>query len=223
MALFAYGKIVIITNVMAASIDGRIATEGLEADEDRQAFGFSIKEDQEFVRDQIRSADVIITGANSMRASRKAWDQTGRDEKFPLWIVLSEKGLEPELEFWRQTHIPRWIVSRTPNKGGQPPEAGNNVEFFYYENNHPANFIIERIKARNPQSVLVFGGGKINKLFYEANLVNELKITICPFIIAKEHAPMFVDPDLNRLVNLSLISSHTAGDHVFLHYRILTK
>ena len=63
-----------IINVMAASLDGKIAAHSKESDGARRSYGFTNKDDQEFVRQQLLTADAVITGANSLRASGSAWE-----------------------------------------------------------------------------------------------------------------------------------------------------
>jgi 5-amino-6-(5-phosphoribosylamino)uracil reductase len=207
-----------ITNVMASSLDGKIASGPLESDADRQSYCFTSEEDHEFVRSQIMAADAIITGANSMRASRFAWQQKGKNGTFPKWLVLSNHGLDEDLGFWKQTEVPRYLVSQ---KSLQIGTAKHGVENLVYGSALPGKFVHQFLKSQGCTNVLLFGGGAINQIFYEEGLVNELKITICPIIIAKKSAPSLVNPTLKTPTRFELLSSQQTGNHVFLHYRIL--
>lgn len=201
---------------MAASLDGKIASYPLENDVARRASQFSSDADKEFVRSQIKTADAIITGANSMRASSGAWEQKGRQDRYPIWVVFSNHGLAPDLRFFKQTHIPRWIVSQKP----LVRQKNTGVEYLAYEDAKPAAFVMQHLQAQGVERVLLFGGGFINQLFYQEGLVDELKLTVCPKIIGTNEAPEFITPGLSCPVSLSLLSVQQTGDHVFLHYSI---
>ena len=208
-----------IINVMAVSVDGKIAAHPLENDKTRMSYGFSSEADKEFVREQINNADAIITGANSMRASDHAWEERGRDGRYPTWVVLSNSGLSEELGFWQQKHIPRWVVSENQLNFDF---SKHGVQFLKADAGSIAKFTVQKLAEAGCKRVLLFGGGEINYLFYKENLVNKLKITVCPIIIASEGAPAFVLPRLPSHVQLHLLSSKAVENHVFLEYRILS-
>ena len=204
-----------IINVMAASLDGCIATEKQEADQQRLAQGFTSEEDREFVRQQIHGCDAIVTGADSMRASRKAWNEVGRKGEFPHWFVLSNRGLDEDLEFWQQEKIPRYLVSKEQLK---PPAARNGAQNLVYGAGSASECIVSELRKMRAEVVLLFGGGQVNREFYKNKFVDELKITFCPLIVGREGAPQFVSPGLPDLVYFNLVSSKVSGNHVFLHY-----
>lgn len=208
-----------IINVMGVSLDGKIATKPLEDDAARLAMGFGSPIDQEHVRQQILRSDAIITGANSMRASGGAWEQTGRNGKFPSWMVMTQSGLAPHLPFWKQNHIPRVIISPTAVEIAPGP----NIEAVITGPRCPAEVAVEYLQNQGAETVLLFGGGHINRMFYDKHLVDELKITVSPFIVGCNQAPNFVLPPLVQPVQLALLSSHSTGNHVFLHYKVLKK
>ncbi len=205
---------------MAASLDGKIGLHPRESDADRRRYGFTDEEDREFVRQQITQADAIITGANSMRASGKAWQQIGRGGKYPLWVVMTRHGLEDQLEFWRQEQIPRWVVS--PESVSIPAAAASSgaVKNLTYGTAHPARFVYDQLRQAGCERVLLFGGGQINQLFYAEGLVDELRLTLCPLLVGSEDAPNLLNSGLAGPKALRLLSSQPKGSHVFLHYMI---
>lgn len=205
-----------IINVMAASLDGKIAAHSFESDAARRSYGFTNETDKEFVRQQLTTADAVITGANSLRASGATWQVKNHNGKFATWIVLTTKGIDSSARFWSQTEVERWIVSP------QPVElfSTQNVRNLVYGNQHPAKFVAEMAANAGFQRALLFGGGEINRLFYDANLVDELKLTICPIIIGATGASDFVAPGLSHPRHLTLQSSQPIKDLVFLTYKV---
>jgi len=207
----------LVTNVMASSIDGRIASSDLEPDEHRHAIGFTGEADREFVRQQIENSDAIITGAQSMRASKGAWEQKGRNNRYPHWVVFTNQGLDENLDFWQQNHIPRTLVSTKPLRAIPNSDVNNLV----YGSSKPGSAVLEYLHSQGLERVLLFGGGFINNIFYNEKLVDELKITLCPIIIGQSDAPQFMVPSLEQPVNMYLLSSQVIDNFVFLNYRIL--
>jgi len=204
-----------IINVMATSLDGKISLEATEPDKNRYSSGFTNDDDKSFVRDQIKSADAIIVGANSIRASGRLWEQKNLKGVYPKWFIFTESGLDKDLDFWSQAKITRYFVSK------QKIKCDKNVENIAYSENRPAQYLVDYLNQQDGiETVLLFGGGQINRLFYSENLVDELKITICPFVFAGNTSSNFVDPGLVEPRRLLLNSSQILGNHVFLSYTV---
>lgn len=209
---------VTITNVMAVSLDGRIGKHALECDNQRRAYDFTNADDSEWVREQLTTADAVITGANSMRASGATWRVTNDRGRFPTWIVLTQEGLDKGLPFWKQHDVDRVLVSPSAVQSDLCQMSG--VESWISGLENPAKLIVQRLEEQNLSRVLLFGGGMVNNLFYEAGLVNFAKVTLCPIIIGALASPYFVNPGLSHEVKLSLIASVAKGNLVFLTYKI---
>ena len=209
----------VLINVMAVSLDGKISLNPLESDRNRRTYGFTNKADKEYVRSQILEADAVITGANSMRASSGAWEQPNKLGKFPIWIVIGTKGLDPSLKFWRQQQIPRWMVCP---RSADPAIHDPAVMLKKYEPSSMAVNVLKDLEAAGAQRVLLFGGGVVNAMFYEAQLVDELRITICPIVIGSSSAANFVDPRLTAPRTFQLLSSQAVESHLFLTYKAIS-
>lgn len=208
---------VTVTNVMAISIDGMIGKHALESDLDRRAYGFTNMEDRNFVHDQLQQADAVITGANSLRASGSTWRVLNQHGRYPAWIVFTTRGLDEGLEFWQQREVRRVLVSPVPVQE-EMCKAHGVENWTINENNLSA--LISKMDSLEMRNVLLFGGGHINKLFYENGLVDFAKITLCPLLIGGVNSPHFVNPGLSHLVHFSLVSSVLRGDLVFLTYKV---
>lgn len=208
----------VITNVMAVSLDGLIGKHALESDSQRRAYEFTNMDDREWVREQLVSADAVVTGANSLRASGGTWLVQNDQGRNPSWIVLTNQGLDTELPFWRQRNVHRVLVSPTAVQPQACAEHG--VENWITGNENPAQYIVRRLAEQKLNRVLLFGGGFVNKLFYEQQLVDYAKITLCPLIIGGLASPHFVNQGLTHEVKLTLVSSSVKGSLVFLTYKI---
>jgi len=209
-----------IINVMASSIDGKIALHDTESDAERRNYGFTNKDDQEFVRSMLETADAVVTGAKSLRASGGAWQVRNQRGKLPAWIVLTTSGIAPDLKFWDQRETERWLVSPRPLPGHDEGRTGVR-NLVLDPSADPAVFVRDAMIQRGFSTVLLFGGGAVNRLFYRAGLVDELRLTICPIILATKAASSLVDPEITSPVNLRLDASHALGSLVFLKYAVL--
>lgn len=207
-----------IVNVMAASLDGKIAEHALESDGARRQYGFTNKSDQEFVRLQLTTADAVITGANSLRASQAAWQVPNHDGKFATWIVLTNSGLDENLRFWSQDEVEKIIV--TKNSKLVLPPSKNSRLILVPEARNIAEFLVAELKRVGLQKVLLFGGGHVNRLFYEAGLVDDLLLTLCPLMLGAPEAANLLSPPLSRPVHFLLESSNRVGDLLFLKYTV---
>ena len=208
---------VTVTNVMAISLDGMIGKHALESDVERRAYDFTNMDDRDFVREQLEQADAVITGANSLRASGSTWQVRNDRGINPAWIVFTTKGLDEGLAFWSQTDVKRVLVSPFPIQESLCSASG--VINWVIPEERTAD-IIQKLEAENLRRVLLFGGGAINKLFYEHGLVDFAKITLCPLLIGGVNSPRFVDLGLTRPTHFTAISSLLRGDLVFLSYKV---
>lgn len=210
-------KVTRIINVMASSLNGKIGAHELESDEERQTLGLSSTEDHQFLRNQIKISDAIIVGATSVRANGECLDEVGRMGVSPVWYILTKQGLDPGLAFWDQHHIPRILVSPTPTY----IKSGSGVRNLVLENASPARVIFEDLRANKLETALLFGGGIVNRFFYEENLVDELKLTLSPLYIGGKSQAELIDSTLKRHVRFRLLSSHQCESFVFLSYEVL--
>jgi 5-amino-6-(5-phosphoribosylamino)uracil reductase len=205
-----------IVNVMATSVDGAIASCPGELDQERKKFGFQSDADHKHVIAQLSDADAVITGAESVRASSGALVAPNSNGRLPIWAILTNSGFADDAAIYQQDELEKWLISQEQLV---LPELPNLVNLNYQEEN-PATYIVDRLKAKKCEKVLLFGGSTINRMFYEAGLVDELILTICPVIFASKQAVPLVEPELGSPVQLSLQTSHLTENLVFLKYTV---
>lgn len=209
-----------IINVMAVSLDGSIGNGPHEDDAVRRTSGFTNEDDRKHVEALLRTADAVILGANSLKTSGEIWNLRNDKGKFPTWVVLSNAGLPAELPFWKQDEMPRWVVSEGERKGAL---TSPKVRTLTYGERNPALVIKEELTKIGVERALLFGGAAVNRLFYEAGVVDELVLTLCPLITATPGSIPLVAPPVSGPIRLNLLASETKGDYLFLRYRIERK
>jgi len=207
----------IITNVMAASVDGLIAASPDEPDEARRAASFTNEDDYQHLLAQLSQADAVVVGGSSLMATGGVIEVAGLGGAMPLWVVSSNRGIPPGARFWSQRAVPRWIASRAPLA---PVEGGEDVRNLVVGQGPLAGTIVEALRAAGKKRVALLGGGELNRSFYEEGLVHELILTVCPLVIGAANGVPLVRPPLSSPVRLTLHDSQAKGDLVFLKYKI---
>lgn len=203
-----------LVNVMAMSLDGEIAAESLEDNEGRIKAGLSSPYDQKLVDEELEGSDAVIIGAESVRAASKLRSVKNRLGVYPMWVILTRKGFDLSLPFWQQKSIPRMIVSPQP-----VTLHSDSVMNLHYADKKPGTFVLEHLHQLGAEKVLLFGGGQINKIFYDENLVDEIKITIAPLLLGKGLA-RFVEAPIGTARKLQLLTFHEREDFLYVHYRV---
>jgi len=206
-----------ITNVMAVSLDGRIASHPAERDEARQRLGFTNHDDRAHLLELLQSTDAAIVGSASMLASGGAFAGLNDRGVQPIWAVLTNRGLPEGAPFLAQAEIPRWLVSQQPLS--LPPHSGS-FRTITYADESPALVLAKALQASGVERVLLFGGSEINRIFYNAGLVDHLILTLCPMILGSNAAIGLIAPPLDEPVKLALIAVQTKGNLVFLRYNV---
>ena len=204
---------------MAASVDGYVAVHDGQTDSERHNQGFSNEADWQNLLNLIKSCDAVILGSQTLQAGGGVIDQTRDDGSWPIWVTLTNRGIPEEHEFWDQTEAQRWLVSEKDLDLPKNKDLSTIKNLVYHEKN-VVSFILENLKSVGCKRVLLLGGGRINQMFYQAEAVQELILTVCPLLVAREGAVPIVSPGLETLVKFRLLSSRTEQDLVFLHYEI---
>ncbi len=203
---------------MATSLDGAIASNSDETDSERKQAGITCEDDQNHLCNLISNADAIIVGARSIAASGGILDIKRRDGTYPYWIILSRSGVSEYSTFLEQSHIPRCVVL---GRGASPPKARPGLTMLSSENLSTEDTVIRHLQSLNVSNVLLFGGGDVNRIFYNAGLVDSLILTVSPTILGQLSSVPLVTPPLAKPINLRLIASQPHGNLVFLSYDVV--
>ena len=200
---------------MASSVDGYIGWRKLESDEQRMGVGLTSDVDHDFLKMQMSECDAIIVGASSIRANGNCLTYCGRGGRKPAWLVLARSELPEGLSFWCQDEIPRMIFS--PKR---LPVFSPHVSNIISEPEQLALKITDYCREHGYDRVLLFGGGLVNRIFYQAGLVDRLKVSIAPLLIGRVGAPRLMAEGLDHPIKMNLQSSHSSENFVFLEYTV---
>ena len=214
----------------ALSLDGKISTET------RDPVRFTSRTDRGLM-DEIRAdADAVLIGAATLRAedppvriqaARRRDERTRRGKPpHPVSIVLSRSmRLPSEGRFWKDDRVERIVATteQTPAELTLPFEDKAEV----IRAGRTSVDLVELCRVLSERGIgrlLVEGGGEVNMAFWEAGLVDEVYLTLCPVVIGGRNAPTAADGAgfaADRLRNLRLLESRRVGQEFFLRYRVV--
>ena len=209
-----------VTNVMAGSIDGAIASHPNESDDQRKAMGFINEADHDHVRNLLQKCDGVVVGAHSVNISGGVMEVINDEGVHPTWVMCTRTGFDSDATIWNSPKTPKWLVTDRKLSADKinaadrtliyasPPAAGGGL----------VQTIIEACAGAGLKRLLLFGGGYINAAFYEAGVVDEFIVTICPVMVGSEQRVPIVQPTLTSPTHFSLDKVNTEGNLVFVHY-----
>lgn len=213
------------TVVLAMTADGKISNAS------RSPALFGSPQDQRHLEIQVAQADALLVGAGTIRAYQRnvmvrdpgllaARAARGQSPQ-PVQIVSSPSGhLDRHWEFFRQP-IPRWLL--TSPEGARPWQGDRSWDRLIA---HPQPFPWEEWfqswrQEMGWQNMVLLGGGTLIADLLAGDLVDELWLTLCPFLLGGSQAATPVD-GLGRIspLPLSLEEQRRIGDELFLRYKV---
>jgi riboflavin-specific deaminase-like protein len=216
---------------MAMSADGKIATAN------RAVTTFGSAADQEHLHALRATCDAIVCGARTIEETdatlgngpdrhRRARLRRGLSAS-PLRVVVSGTGsISPSAAIWRDRASPVVVLTsgrvypvkltRLRALADQVwSSPGDELDFAAAFGWLRSRFGVGRLVCE--------GGGGLNDALFRAGVVDEVHLTLCPFVFGGRTAPTIADgigfPRLADAARFSLVSSKRRGDEMFLVYR----
>ena len=207
----------------AISLDGRINTR-----ERRFAFFGTARDHARMSR--LRSgADAVLVGGATFRnwphPSLPDAEDRGRLRGRP-WNVIVSRSLDVPLapEFLAEASIRPLFLTRAESLRGKPFAA--EAEGWAGEGDDlPVAWMLEQIARRGVERLLVEAGGDLLFQFLAADAIDEMFLTLCPFVVGGPAPSLAGGPgfDLADLRRMRLVSAEPEGDEVFLHYEAIKR
>lgn len=210
----------------AMSADGKIATFR----HDHVAIGSA--EDRRLMGELRARADGVLVGGRTFRnwplPLVEAAGSTPASRRRPILnAVLTRRGLLADGDEARVTR--HWPNARASLLvlGGTDLDADAHRTAFGAEVVRAAEptvaWAIAEMAARGCEHVLVEGGGDLLFQLLEADLLDEMYLTLCPLVIGGRAAPTPMDGpgfSADRIRHLALADVKQVGDEVFLRYLV---
>nr|WP_207384027.1 pyrimidine reductase family protein [Mycolicibacterium komanii]CRL74839.1 pyrimidine reductase [Mycolicibacterium komanii] len=151
------------------------------------------------VFEQMRyAADVILVGAATVRTENYSGAQVpvpqrgerqarGQAEVPPIAVVTRSGNLDPDARFFTRTEVPPLILTSSAACGDTRRRLGGLAEVIDASGSRPdevdAATALDALAERKLFRVLTEGGPLILSLLIESDLLNELCLTIAPFLV----------------------------------------
>ena len=216
---------------MAMTADGKIATAN------RRVSSFGSSRDQAHLLRLSATADAVMCGARTLESGpislgpgsasyRRLRLRHGLAE-YNLRIIVSGSGsLNPNAEVFRHRFSPIIVLTtdRLSARKRRGLEALANEVKICGETAIDFPFALRWLRDQwQVQRLLCEGGGELNGALFAADLVDELHLTICPYIFGGRLAPTIAGglglPSLAHAIPMAQISMQRIGQELFLVYR----
>lgn len=214
---------------MSTSLDGKIATPA------RGPVKISSAHDSRRMAELRAEHDAVINGAGTFKAYPKplhvhfddlvqARVKAGRPPQ-PISAIVSSKLEIPRGTDWEKSADgPRWAFCGKEAKAEAVASlraAGVRVEQVGEARPSPTE-ILAAFRAQGVTSVLVEGGGEFNAAFLEADLVNDIYLTVVPVLIGGAESPTWCEGSgfsPGKFPRFNLVECRNIEGELYLHYR----
>lgn len=187
-----------------------------------------------FMMNKIRArAGAILFGASSLRVFQRTATVEGKQLRLlrkarglspqPINLILSRRlDFDPQWPFFSDTAVEKVLVVPAETSESALAPYINTCRILKYDSSASAEKqILNDLKERKCQSLLLEGGGGIMFPWVEQDFIDEWNITISPKIIGGETAPTMVEGtgfDVNAVKAYRLRKVLRKKDELFLQY-----
>ncbi len=171
---------------LAMSLDGRISLQS------SVSTALSNKESAKRVQDFRHEHDAILVGGNTAFVDNPSLtDRSGKSRRRKLARVILDNRLQIPLEstlVQTANETPTIVFSNSGNESKIAELRNANVDIIELDARNLAK-VLDELRKRNLQSVLVEGGTAIAGSFVDVKLVDKISLIIAPIIIGGNVAP----------------------------------
>jgi 5-amino-6-(5-phosphoribosylamino)uracil reductase len=213
-----------------------MTADGKISDRHKTAARFGSQQDKDHLESQIALVDGVLFGAETLRAygttlsiknpDLLAQRQTRSQPCQPVQIICSASGrLDPQIPFFVQP-VPRWLL--TTDEGAAQWRSQKSAGFekiMQIENQASAinwEQAFNQLGELGIKKLAVLGGGTLISSLLQEDCIDEIWLTICPFLVGGTMAPTPVEGEgftLAESKSLQLLSAERRDQEIFLHYQ----
>jgi len=220
-------------------LNAAMTADGKLAPANRHFLAFGSKRDQRHLLELRATADAVMSGARTVDASPVKLGPGGlkyRRERlrhglaeYNLRVIVSGSGsVDRKSEIFKHRFSPIILLTTARASGARLKKLETLVDEVKICGQEEINFDFALRWLRKKWKVrrlLCEGGGEVNGAVFKAGLVNEVHVTLCPFILGGRHAPTLADgagfDRLGDATPLKLRSRKIFGNECFLVYRVV--
>lgn len=202
---------------LAVSLDGRIA------DARHPAKPLGTPYDRKLMEVIRAKADAVVIGAETLRACRDVIRGKKKRKQALVNVVVTRSGrIDPDLPFWDAKDVVRFVF--TSNQGFEAAlESARDRAFVIRSGDGGVDpkQLLARLKQSGLKNILVEGGGEIVSLFLSAGCLQEMYVTVTPWILGGAHNPTLSGhSDLPAWTKLKILKMKRVKEEVYFHYRV---
>jgi 5-amino-6-(5-phosphoribosylamino)uracil reductase len=222
-----------VVATFAMTADGKITTRG------NAPVDFTSREDRMHLLRQRALADAVVVGHSTLKADNvrlglpKGELREGRlhrgQTQSPIRVIVSNEGrIDSALKIFQSDISPILIFSTTRMPRAFQKKLRTKATLHLSEaGSVDLAWMLQQLRAGyQVTSVALEGGATLFRSFLERDLVDQLNLTICPFLFGSRDAPTLTGTSKEFLpasVRCKLTEMRTVGEECFLTYRILHK
>jgi 2,5-diamino-6-(ribosylamino)-4(3H)-pyrimidinone 5'-phosphate reductase len=205
----------------AVSLDGKIATKNKDS---------ALSSGQDKIRfHKLRAkVDAILVGINTVKIDDPLLTVRHTKGKNPIRVILDSSGrISPKSKIIKTCHIiPTIIVAskKAPKKNLARLSKYPLKVIIIGQNKIDIRKLLQILQKQNIKSILLEGGGTLNWEFIHKRLVDELIVTITPYVVGGKNATTLVEGDgFSKIANstkLKLQNIIRQQNEIVLHYYI---
>jgi 2,5-diamino-6-(ribosylamino)-4(3H)-pyrimidinone 5'-phosphate reductase len=204
----------------AMSLDGKIATKTGDSE-------LSSKQDKVRIHKLRSKVDAILVGSNTVKRDDPLLTVRYVKGKNPLRIILDSKAtINQKSQIIRTCKkIPTILaVSKKASRQNISKLKKHPLEIMVLgENRVNIKSLLQYLSKKKIKTLLVEGGGTVNWEFIKLGLVDEIIVTITPYLIGGQNAITFVEGEgfshIQKSTKLTLKKICQLGNEIVLHYR----
>jgi riboflavin-specific deaminase-like protein len=213
-------------------------TDGKLAPANRHFVPFSSKRDQRLLMELRTSADAVMAGSRTVDTGPVDLGPGGIEfrrkrvarglAEYNLRVVVSRYGrLNPEAEIFRHRFSPIIVLTTGQASKARLKALGRVADELKIFGEDQLD-VIEALRwlrqEKGVKRLLSEGGGELNAALFEAGVVDELYMTLSPWVFGGREAPTMADGEgvqgNEEAAPLRLKSCERVGDELFLVYRV---
>lgn len=207
-----------------SSIDGAATVDGLSG-------GLGDEHDQRLLRLQRLPAHCVMVGSGTLKAegygamwmshADQEWRVRHGLAAHPTLVVVSNRlSVEPEDAMFVEAPVRPVVVTSEAAPVGKRERLADVAEVVVAgERSVSPVRVVEELKARGLTHVHGEGGPRVFGEFVGAGVVNELCVTVAPWIVAGE-ATRIAHSEAEHPTRMTLTSVLRQGSEMFLKYRL---
>jgi 2,5-diamino-6-(ribosylamino)-4(3H)-pyrimidinone 5'-phosphate reductase len=206
----------------AMTLDGKIATK-------RGDSKLSSKQDKVRIHKLRSKVDAILVGSNTVKRDNPLLTVRYAKGKNPWRVILdSYAEIHPQSQIIKTCKkIPTILaVSKKASRQNISNLKKYSLEILVMgENKVNIKNLLKELSKKKIKTLLVEGGGTVNWEFIKQGLVDEVIVTITPYLVGGQQAISLVDGEgFSKIQNskkLKLKQIHKFGNEIVLHYRLV--